>query len=87
MRTVRLPRPQVRRLRAQPPPPPSLWLDRHPDANRGALVVWQVLGRYPTGAEYSRLHVTSRDTAEPFIAEALALGVRVVSAQPSGWAE
>lgn len=85
MRSIRRPRPPV--SRGPKPPPPSLWLDRHPDAHRGGLLIWQVTGRTQAGGEYSRLHVTRSATAEPFIAEALALGVRVVSAQPSGWAE
>ena len=81
MRSIRRPRPPV--TRGPTLPPPSLWLGRHPDAHRGALVVWQVNGRHADGGEYSRLHVTNSATAEPFIAEALAMGVRVTSAQPS----
>lgn len=85
MRSIRRPRPPV--ARGPTLPPPSLWLGRHPDARRGRLLVWQIDGRHANGAEYSRLHVTGKDNVEPFIAEALALGVRVTSAQPSGWAE
>lgn len=83
VRTVRRPRPALQR--GPQPPAPEIWRGPHPDRGRGALI-WQVCGIHPDGRPYDRLHITDHPFVELFVADALAAGVRVTRAHPSGYA-